>query len=64
MELLKDIMVLIRRFFKGTPANEVNVNNFYTTKMEINYLRYQLANEVKKNKALELKIKYQSLKTT
>lgn len=61
METYKSIMLLIKRFFKGTPKSEVNVNNIEVIKMENKYLRYQLATQTRLNKKLELKLKKESL---
>lgn len=63
MQLLKDIKLLVKRFFKGTPQSELNYNNFEICRMEVNYLRYQLKNEVRKNKGLGLKVRLLKLKS-
>lgn len=48
---------LLKRFFFGTPKEEVNVNNIEVLKMESTYYRYLYFKALRENKLLRLKIK-------
>lgn len=51
-EAIKGIIILIKRFFLGTPKSEVNTS----IQKEINYLRQALKQQIRINKSLLLRL--------